>query len=55
MDYANASVVRGVTSSLPDPAGIYEFSTTINGHTVKITGTMVNGEWRYGSMWIPIP
>jgi RHS repeat-associated protein len=53
MANVDAAVKAAAAAGKIPTAGKFEILATINGYTVKITGAVVNGEVRYGSIWIP--
>jgi hypothetical protein len=49
----DAAVRSAAAAGKIPQSGKFEILATINGSVVKIAGAAVNGEVRYGSIWIP--
>ncbi len=53
MTNVDAAVRAAAVAGRIPSSGVFDILATINGYVVRITGAVVNGEVRYGSIWIP--
>ena len=53
MANVDAAVQAAAAAGRIPQSGVFRIQATINDHVVTITGAVVNGEVRYGSIWIP--